>query len=131
MRLCEYLDSMADRTEAEEVSGIGSFVDGERNPEDSVDPGRWTCRKVGGKYLCYWDGKVLDLTSLVARLRDLYSSKGHAGQGMSKLGEEGLAKYATVRSVLKDCMGRCMSRTVDPGQAAEWVWNWEGLDGTV
>ncbi len=112
---------------SEYVQSVRNLV--ESGASDAVDPGKWTCRKVGEEYWCWWGGHGLNLAELRSRLEDLYASRGHGGEGFSKLDEEGLGKYAAARGLLKLFLGSTVTAVADAGHCAEWIYDREAWNG--
>lgn len=113
MRLSEYLSGYLSGHE----SVLGESL-GAGQVRLVVDDGR-TWAVLGEKYL--------DVSALAECLTGLYAARGHAGEGFSKLGVEGLASYATAKSVLAKFLRTVPVATADPAQCAEWMWNSDNI----
>lgn len=89
----------------------------------SARPEIWTAREIDGTKYLFFGGKKLDVTDLRKQVRQLYSRKGYADYGFSKLTESDLVRYPRVKDVLTKCFSIEFGDTLDAGKVAEQLFN--------
>lgn len=86
---------------------------------EKANPTVWTARVVDGRKYVVYLGKVLDITSLMEEIRELYERNGYSDYGFAKLDESELIRYTKVKDILMRSFRDSITDTLDAKAMAE------------
>lgn len=102
--------------------------DGLIRERQKSNPNVWTCKIIDDEKFLFYQGKSLNISELKKAITDYYTAKGFCNWGFSKLAEEDIVRYKTIKNILKEIFSKAIIAEIDPAEVAQILFDRERFD---
>lgn len=102
--------------------------DGLIRERQKSNPNVWTCKIIDDEKFLFYQGKSLNISELKKAITDYYTAKGFCNWGFSKLAEEDIVRYQSIKNILKEIFSKAIIAEIDPAEVAQILFDRERFD---